>query len=147
MTKASISIGLIEFDSEQYIESVALRQRVLRDPLGLKFTKENMVNDANEYHLAATDGTEIIGILLLRPLENQAIKMRQVAVAPELQGQGVGKALVLESELLAKNLGFKHMELHARKVALAFYQSLNYEVIGPEFLEIGIPHVKMVKDL
>jgi len=147
MTEGTISIGLIEYDSEQYIESVALRQKVLRDPLGLKFTKENMVNDANEYHLAATNGSEIIGILLLKPLINDAVKMRQVAVSPDFQNQGIGKLLVQESETLSKNLGFKRIELHARKVALPFYNAMNYLAIGDEFLEIGIPHYKMFKDL
>jgi predicted GNAT family N-acyltransferase len=143
----SIQIGLIEYDSEQYLESVILRQDVLRTPLGLKFTKENMVTDANEYHIAATDGVNIIGVLLLRPVTEHVVKMRQVAVRINLQGQGIGRQLVSFSEDLAKNMGFLEMELNARKVAIDFYLAQDYQIEGEEFLEIGIPHFKMIKKL
>lgn len=143
----TISVGLIDYDSEQYLESVELRQAVLRTPLGLKFTKENMVNDANELHLAATDGNSILGILLLRPLSDEVVKMRQVAVASNLQGQGIGKKMVAYSEELTKSMGFKQIELNARKVSLDFYLSQNYHQVGEQFLEIGIPHFKMIKNL
>ena len=103
----TISVALIEYDSEQYMESVELRQAVLRTPLGLKFTKENMVNDANEFHIAASDGQRIVGILLLRPLSNDLIKMRQVAVSSELQGQGIGKMMVAFSEDVIKKYGIQ----------------------------------------
>lgn len=144
---SNISVGLIEYDSEQYLESVALRQDVLRTPLGLKFTKENMVTDADELHIAASDGTSIVGILLLRPLSENTVKMRQVAVRKELQGAGIGKQMVAYSESLAHSMGFKVIELNARKVALAFYLSQGYTQVGDEFLEIGIPHFKMIKNL
>ena len=32
--------------------------------------------------------------------------MRQVAVVPELQGQGIGRAMVEDSEALARTIGF-----------------------------------------
>ena len=142
-----VKIGLIEYNSEQYIESVALRQDVLRTPLGLKFTKENKTNDANELHVAASNGNALIGILLLRPISDDIVKMRQVAVKSSEQGKGIGKKMVAFCEALSKGMGFKQIELHARQVALNFYLDLNYEQIGETFLEIGIPHFKMIKNL
>ncbi len=144
---STIKIGLIEYDSEQYIESVALRQDVLRTPLGLKFTKENMTNDANEMHIAATDGEQLIGVLLLRPLSDHLVKMRQVAVKEVYQGKGVGKQMVQFCESLCKSMGFARIELNARQVALAFYLSQDYDQIGESFLEIWIPHFNMIKKL
>lgn len=141
------SVGLIEYDSEQYLESVALRLEILRKPLGLEFDPEVLKNDKNEYHIAATDGQSIIGILLLRPISESVVKMRQVAVKDSRQSQGIGKAMVNYSEELAHNLGFTNMELHAREVALDFYKSLGYHTVGDMFHEIGIPHFKMLKQL
>ncbi|MBO6515937.1 MAG: GNAT family N-acetyltransferase [Bacteroidia bacterium] len=143
----AISIGLIEYNSEQYTEAVALRQLVLRTPLGLKFTGENLTTDEHEFHLAASDGKQLIGILLLRPISESVIKMRQVAVHPDFQNLGIGQKLVEESEELARNMGYETMELHAREVALRFYSRLRYTTIGERFLEVGIPHFKMFKKL
>jgi len=44
-------------------------------------------------------------------------------------------------------MGFARIELNARQVALAFYLSQDYDQIGESFLEIGIPHFKMIKKL
>ncbi|MDX1912177.1 MAG: GNAT family N-acetyltransferase, partial [Saprospiraceae bacterium] len=89
----------------------------------------------------------IIGVLLLTPLINNEIKMRQVAVAPELQGKGVGAALVNASEEEARRRGFEKMVLNARETAVPFYLRLGYKKIGERFEEVTIPHYKMEKTL
>jgi predicted GNAT family N-acyltransferase len=35
--------------------------------------------------------------------------------------------------------------LHARKTAIGFYEKLAYAVVGGEFTEVGVAHVKMIK--
>ena len=73
--------------------------------------------------------------------------MKQVAVLPDLQGQGVGKALVQYSEALARRLGFTRMVLHARETAVPFYEKLGYSRFGERFQEVTIPHWAMDKGL
>ena len=73
--------------------------------------------------------------------------MRQVAVVSDLQGQGIGRALVEYSEALARKLGFRRMVLHARETAVAFYKKLGYLRIGGRFEEVTIPHWAMTKQL
>ncbi len=41
--------------------------------------------------------------------------------------------------------GFVHFSMHARLTAVGFYAKLGYSQVSPEFLEVGIPHVKMEK--
>ena len=72
--------------------------------------------------------------------------MRQVAVAPELQRQGIGKALVEYSKALAQRLDIA-MILHARETAVAFYEHLGYAKLGDRFEEVTIPHWAMEKRL
>ena len=47
----------------------------------------------------------------------------------------------------ARATGIKKIEFHARKTAVKFYQKLGYHLEGEEFLEVGIPHFKMEKNL
>lgn len=142
-----IQVGLIEFNSEQYMESIALRDNVLRKPIGLKYSEVDLKSEKSEHHIAATDGNQLVGILLLRPLSNTHVKMRQVAVHPNQQGKGIGKLMVEFAEELAANMGFTTMELHAREVAVNFYLNQQYQIVGPQFEEVGIPHFKMTKEL
>ncbi|MFN0034196.1 MAG: GNAT family N-acetyltransferase [Saprospiraceae bacterium] len=141
-----VAVFQIEFATPEYDESVALRYEVLRRPLGLEYTPEQLAAEWSDTHLAAFDAAgKMVGILLLTPVNEQDIKMRQVAVAPDQQGKGVGAALVEESEAAAKALNFKKMTLHARETAMPFYHRLGYQTVGDGFEEVGIRHFKMEK--
>ncbi len=144
----SYYIHQIEFATPEYDAAVSLRYDVLRRPLGLDFTLEQLAAEYDQLHLAAFDERgELIGYLNLSPVDVRQVKMRQVAVAERWQGRGVGQALVAASETLARQLGFAHMVLHARELAVPFYKKLHYEQVGERFEEVTIPHWRMEKAL
>lgn len=138
----------IEFGTPEYDEAVQLRYEVLRRPLGLEYTPEQLAAEFDQIHLAAyaSEGS-LMAYLNLTPADADTVKMRQVAVATNRQGQGIGSQLVAESETVAKSLGFKKMSLHARETAVSFYQRLGYAIEGERFEEVSIPHFKMEKSL
>lgn len=134
--------------SPEYALTVALRHEVLRVPLGLAFTVDQLASESGSQHLAAFDGEgRILGCLMLTPHEGGEVQMRQVAVKPEMQGTGLGRALVEEAERKARELGFTRMMLHARDVAIGFYARLGYAREGDLFKEVGIVHQQMAKRL
>lgn len=138
----------INFATPEFDDAVRLRYEVLRKPLGLEYTPEQLAAEYDNYHLAAyANNGQLLGYLNLTPLEGVAIKMRQVAVAPHAQGMGVGRKLVEASEDLARRLGYQAMVLHARETAVAFYEKLGYKVVGERFEEVTIPHFYMEKPL
>jgi predicted GNAT family N-acyltransferase len=142
-----ISIKVLPFNSTSQLKSIELRNEILRKPLGLAFTKEELESESNQYHLAAVSDENIVGILLLNPMENQIVKMRQVAVSLSYQNRGIGKQMVLYSEEFALEKGFKKMILNARLTAVPFYMMLGYKCSGNQFEEVGIPHYFMYKQL
>lgn len=143
-----MQIFQIEFATPEYDAAVRLRYDVLRRPLGLEFSPEQLAEEYNQLHLAAFDSRgELIGYLNLTPAGDGQVKMRQVAVAEAWQGRGVGQSLVKASETLARQLGFKKMTLHARETAVPFYTKLAYETVGDRFEEVTIPHFCMEKNL
>lgn len=143
-----IIIKTIVYNSPEQLESLNLRYDVLRKPLGLKFASEKLKEEASEIHIAAFKNLEIIGILLLKTYENsKTVKMRQVAVKADLQSKGTGKKLVEFAEKWARQNNFSKIELHARLTAKDFYLKNNYEISGDEFEEVGIPHIKMFKNM
>lgn len=129
------------------MESLDLRRRILREPLGLVFDQADLEKEKDEFHLAATYNHHIVGILLLKPLSISNLKMRQVAVANDLQKKGIGQALVKYAEEFASAAGYTAMELHARDVAQLFYRKLGYCENHETFLEVGIEHKRMWKGL
>ena len=71
----------------------------------------------------------------------------RLAVLPRARGTGTGKALVLAVEERARERGLLSVELHAQTHALGFYEALGYTAHGEEFLDAGIPHLHMERDL
>ena len=138
----------VEFGTPEYHNSITLRDDILRKPLNLKFTPEQLASEFDSYHLAIyNQQLEMLGCLVLKPLSSEIIKMRQVAIAEGYQGKGLGRRLVTFSEAYAKKKGFKKMELNARDVAIPFYEKNSYSKIGNPFKEVGITHYKMEKSL
>ncbi|MDB5225955.1 MAG: Acetyltransferase [Bacteroidota bacterium] len=142
-----IDIQVVDFNSPQQKKSVELRYKVLREPLGLHFTEEQLASEKYDVHVVALQNESVIGVVVLQKTSETRIKMRQVAVNFELQRSGVGKALVRFTERYAKQQGFDLIELHARDTAREFYLKLDYHIEGEMFVEVGIPHYKMYKHL
>lgn len=139
-------IYTIDFATPEFDEALAIRYEVLRKPLGLDYSLEQIAEEWDNIHIAAFhDNGQMTGYLNLTPVDDKVVKMRQVAVAPAHQGQGIGKAMVAYSEAVAKQRNFIEIVLHARKAAVPFYLGLNYEIVGDEFEEVSIPHFKMRK--
>ncbi|MFA6597054.1 MAG: GNAT family N-acetyltransferase [Ignavibacteriaceae bacterium] len=142
----NIEIKQIAFGGTEHKKEIELRHKILRQPLGLKYTQEQLNSEKDEFHFAAFEGDKLVGCLLMKAIDNKEIKMRQVAVDEDYQGKGVGKMLVLYSEKFVSVKGFSLITLHARKTAVPFYEKLKYETVGDEFTEVGLPHFIMKKD-
>ena len=140
-----ISCRLIEHNSAAYREMVALRYRVLREPLGLNFTPEQLAAESSDVLIGAYSGERIVGSLILTRQSEQAAQMRQVAVEEILQGRGIGRIMLEFAEQEAKKRGIAEITLHARETALPFYERLGYTSFGESFQEVGLPHLEMRK--
>lgn len=137
----------ITHGSEDYARTVTLRDAVLRRPLGLAFTAEELAAENGSHHLVAFDGTDLVACLVLKPLDRERIQMRQVAVSPSRQRQGLGTELVHFAEDHARALGYQEMVVHAREAAAPFYMKLGYDRSGEPFVEVGVAHFHVHKAL
>jgi predicted GNAT family N-acyltransferase len=138
---------LIEHGSGEYEETVALRDEVLRKPLGLSYDPTELVGEKDSFHLALREGAELVACLVLKPLDERCIKMRQLAVRESSQAKGFGRELVNNAHSFARERGYAEIVLHARETARGFYQKLGYEAEGDSFTEVGLSHVAMQKKL
>jgi N-acetylglutamate synthase-like GNAT family acetyltransferase len=138
---------IVPFGSANYHRSVALRDRILRKPLGMVFTPEQLSEEKDQVHICGFEDDKMIACLILKKNDPHTCQMRQVAVDENYQHKGYGKRLVLFSEQVAINHGFKKVFCHARDIAVPFYLSIGYKVIGDMFYEIGIKHYYMEKVL
>ena len=135
------------FGSELYDEVTELRRALLRRPLGLDFTADELAREKHDTHLAALEGRAVVGALLLRKVDGRTARIMRMAVAVERQGRSIGRRLVEHAEARARRAGFDTMVMHARATAVGFYEKCGYRTVGDEFLEQGIPHIRMERRL
>jgi ribosomal protein S18 acetylase RimI-like enzyme len=135
----------IEFGSDAYRAECELRHRVLRVPLGLSLYDEDLSRESTQMHFGWFEETKLVACAIAWALSPTEARIRQMAVDHQNQRRGCGRKLLqaVEGELAGR--GFDHFVLHARVVAVGFYEKLGYSRIGSEFSEIGLPHVKMEK--
>ena len=142
-----LAIREVAHGSPEYWATVDLRSSILRKPLSLQYLPGELEDEKNARHISGFCGDRMVGCLMLCPLGGGDIRMRQIAVVPELQRQGIGRALVEFSEAWARGAGFRRMVLHARETAVAFYERLGYSRVGERFVEVTIHHWAMEKSL
>lgn len=143
----TIEIRIVPHGSAEYEGAKAVRQEVLRTPLGLILTEKDTEGEETQLHIVGMQSGKVIGTVSLKPLEGHVMKLRQMAVSSAVQGQGVGASLVRAAEKRTREDGFESIECHARISALPFYEKLGYTAIGHPFTEVGQPHIKMIKPL
>jgi predicted GNAT family N-acyltransferase len=147
MNLQNIELRFFDSASADYEQELMLRQKILRTPLGLILDPEKLKLENHDFHLGAFHDQRLLGCLILSPDSNQILKMRQVAVDDTVQGMGIGKQMVLKSETFAREKNYIEIRLSARVTAIPFYETLGYTVYGDPFLEIGLPHRYMSKNL
>jgi GNAT superfamily N-acetyltransferase len=139
-------IRSVSVDSHEYHQAWQLRQKYLREPLGLELTLQELEEDRNARHLIAydIDIPRVIGCVLGIQSE-QTVKIRQMIVIPEYRNQGIGSLLLNKIEEIFYALGVNHFYLHARQESLNFYLKNGYTPVGNSFLELGITHQRADK--
>ena len=126
---------------------VNLRLEIMRKPLGLSFTPEELAREVNDILIASFDDDVILGCCILTDMKNGRVRLRQMAVQKNMQGKGIGESMMMFAENLARDKGFKTLTMHARDTAIGFYERFGYKVKGDKFIEINIPHHIMEKRL
>lgn len=142
-----MAIKIIDHGTPDYERMVALRYEILRKPLSLSFSPEDLEQEKNDILIGAFDEDRILACCILTRYDEERCKLRQMAVHRSQQGKGVGGQLLNFAENVARDKGYRRMVMHARKTSVGFYEKLGYSAKGEEFQEVTIPHFLMEKTL
>ncbi|MEO8412554.1 MAG: GNAT family N-acetyltransferase [Ginsengibacter sp.] len=140
-------IKQIDHGSHEYKQMIKLRYDILRKPLHLSFDEDELEKEKNDILIGAFEDEKMLGCCLLTEIDNESLRLRQMAVKNNVQGKGIGASMMRFAENVARDAGYKKLVMHARKTATGFYEKFGYKVSGHEFLEISIPHYIMEKKL
>jgi predicted GNAT family N-acyltransferase len=146
MLTPAVTFEEIEFGSEDFQKECKLRNEVLRLPLGLNLFNEDLSREAHQRHFGLFDQyRNLIACAVAINLARGETKIRQMVVSEMHRGNGYGRTILQSLERDLAQRGTMYFFMHARMTAVGFYERLGYAKIGHQFMEVGIPHVKMEK--
>ena len=71
-----MALKQIDFGTAEYRQMLALRYEILRKPLGLQFTPEELEQEKNDILIAAFEEEKMLGCCFLTAMDNQHVKLR-----------------------------------------------------------------------
>ncbi len=142
-----MALKLIDYGSPEYEMMLRLRYDLLRKPLGLSFDPKELEKEKNDVLMGAFEDDRMLGCCLLTQIDPKTVRLRQMAISNNLQGKGIGRALMVFAENIARDMGYHVLMMHARVTATGFYEKFGFVKKDGQFIEITIPHVVMEKAL
>lgn len=102
--------------------------------------------DYKSLHLFYKSHEKILAYLRIFEREKRTIQIGRVLTAEH--GKGLGSKILKEAvSFIKKQMKPKKIYLEAQCYAIGFYEKEDFKVCSEEFLEDGIPHVKMILEL
>ena len=123
----------------------AIRIEVFVEEQGVPSEEELDELDTSSFHALARINTFPVGTGRLIPEGNNYGRIGRMAVRKDFRRFGVGGLVLTYLEEIAVNEGITRITLDAQEYVKQFYLDHGYQEQGDMFLEVGIPHVTMVK--
>lgn len=137
----------IPHGSDDYQKELAIRQDVLRKPLGRNIKDDDLTGEGRYHHLGLYREGTLIGTLYLKPLDDRMVQIKQVAILEAERKGGGGSFLMREAERYAKEQGYCTLMLEARADAAGFYLKQGFHKTGEQRSIFYIPHFRMEKEI
>jgi predicted GNAT family N-acyltransferase len=136
-------IRQVAFNGPDFDKCFEIRRTVFVEEQHVPIDEERDECDETALHFLATLDDKPAGTARVL-LKGSTAKITRVAVLRAARGHGIGEALMRHIESAVPVCRFT---LTAQLHALPFYERLGYVAEGEVFMEAGIPHRDMTKDL
>ncbi|OMD80927.1 MULTISPECIES: GNAT family N-acetyltransferase [Paenibacillus] len=134
---------------EELEAAFSIRKKVFVEeqgvPLNDEFDEFDTLNGECEHVLAYYDG-QPVATGRIRVLDGIG-KLERICILEPYRKFGIGKKIISALEEIVVEKGNQKVKLHGQTQAEGFYKKLGYRASSTEFMEDGIPHLLMTKDL
>jgi predicted GNAT family N-acyltransferase len=125
---------------------LALRHEVFCVEQGVPLELEQDGLDATALHLVALDGGDVVGTCRMLT-SGVSWRLGRMAVRVDRRADGIGRKLMDLAHREARAAGARRVSLAAQMPVQGFYERQGYISHGDVFMEAGIPHVHMDREL
>jgi predicted GNAT family N-acyltransferase len=114
-------------------------------PLEDEFDQFDTLNGLCE-HILVHYNEQPVGTGRIRFIDGVG-KLERICILEPYRKFGLGKIIIKALEEIAEERGASQVKLHGQTQAEGFYKKLGYRTSSNIFMEDGIPHILMLKEL
>ena len=141
-----VTVKLVETEAE--LEgAIDVRMQVFVAEQSVPPEEELDEADSSATHAVALHQGQVIATGRLAVREDATAQIGRMAVRQPWRRHGVGGRILQSLEEEARAQGLTQAVLHAQEYVKGFYAGHGYLEHGETFLEVGIPHIEMRKQL
>jgi len=130
----------------QLEDAFSVRKKVFVEEQHVPMEEEIDQFEDSSTHFVLYDDSTPCGAGRFRLLDGVG-KVERICVLRSYRGTGAGKKIMEAIEEYASSRKIASLKLNAQTQAIPFYEKLGYEVVSDEFLDAGIPHKTMKKNV
>lgn len=98
-------------------------------------------------HFLAVSDSVPIGAFRCLNTGGGTVRLQRFCILPEFREKGAGRIVLELLERYCRDIGISRIEMDAKFDVAEFYEKCGYFRISDKFIEAGIPHIKMTKEL
>ena len=144
------SVGAVEVrparDDAEVEQALALRVSVFTGEQGVNPSADIDGLDGEALHFVAVEDGRVIATCRVL-IRDGVAKLGRMVVEREQRGRGIGARVLEVAESAAAEHGATRVLLHAQVAAVSFYARGGYAEVGEPFVEEGIDHITMEREL
>lgn len=114
-------------------------------PLDDEFDQYDKLNGDCE-HILVHYNEQPVGTGRIRFVDGVG-KLERICILESFRKFGLGKNIIKALEEIAEEQGASQVKLHGQTHAEGFYKKLGYRTSSDVFIEDGIPHILMLKEI
>jgi predicted GNAT family N-acyltransferase len=141
----SMDIRFVSYD-EGIDNAFYIRKVVFVEEQGVPLEEEIDTYDKTAVHILVFDEGVPVGTGRVF-MDRGQWYIGRVAVLRESRGKGIGRLIMEKLTAYAREHGAQRIIVYAQIDVMDFYRDLGFTEQGPEFMDAGIPHKEMYREL
>lgn len=146
-----MEIQVIRADSEELLaRSRNVRRQVFTLEKGIaeeiETDAEDCLTGGCEHFLVLCEGKDA-GAFRCMPTAEGVVRLQRFCILKTVRGTGAGRKTLKEMEVWYRRRGYGRIELDAKFQVEGFYRACGYQTVSEPFMEAGVLHVRMVREI
>lgn len=140
-----MTVKIVE-NQKELEDAYSVRKIVFVEEQNVPLEEEIDAYEDEAKHFVMYDEGSPIGAGRFRFVDGYG-KVERICVLNKARKTGAGKTIMNAIENYARQKDIHKLKLNAQTHAIPFYAGLGYETVSEEFMDAGIPHKTMVKEI